>query len=144
MYDFKQAVADLMSDDADKQRSSINSLHTRGQEGLKYLLDLLEDLSRSINGITIVLPDSMGSIAAKNVETLSSVRTSVIHILAQDAQQVSSDDLNRCAALTDLGYTLNFYYPPAALDDRQAQEINFSEIRKLATEELRIRGLNVP
>ena len=52
--------------------------------------------------------------------------------MASAALTPCSGNAEACAALPDIHYTLEVYYPPAALQDRFEHSIDFAEVRRLA------------
>ncbi len=87
---------------------------------------------------TFVLTDSTEAATAYH-EYLAVVKQMYAELLGQlqlQPHQFTDDLLRQCTELDDFSYVMNYYYPPAQIDEGHEESLSFDAMRQLAKRHL--------
>jgi hypothetical protein len=104
-------------------------------EPVTQLLDQIEHLLAELQkNVTII--SEYGRTGEKEFSLINEVHESLKRILSSAPQELTRDELDRCANFQDRPYKVNYYYTPGNCSQDGVEELPFADIRELARKEI--------
>jgi hypothetical protein len=111
----------------------LESIRLLGETGeASCVCDLLDNLAAAVASIPSIAAVLPGDDLAPAVSKVESIAKALAKVLSRSANELTQRELESVANLADVRYQVQYYYPPAALNEVGELTISFESARRLA------------